>query len=107
MNSPAKKSPPSSTLTRRRLVQAATAAPLLGAASGVTTVGLTTSAAAATPTSNSVRDAMLRAATYMDETVSYEGAYVWSYRPDLSLTWGEMEARRTMCWVQPPGTPTV
>jgi hypothetical protein len=25
---------------------------------------------------------------------------------DLSLSWGEMP-RRTMCWVQPPGTPTV
>ncbi|NYI78831.1 pectate lyase [Nocardioides panzhihuensis] len=108
MNSPAKKSPPSSTLSRRRLVQAATAAPLVGAASGLTTAGLTSSAAAATATSaEGVRDAMLRAATYMDETVSYEGAYVWSYRPDMSLTWGEMEARRTMCWVQPPGTPTV
>lgn len=113
MNRPAKKSPPSSTLTRRRLVQAAAAGPLLGATTGVA-AGLTTPASASTATATStatsadtVRDAMLRAATYMDETVSYQGAYVWSYRPDLSLTWGEMEARRTMCWVQPPGTPTV
>lgn len=50
---------------------------------------------------------MRRAAVFMDERVSYYGAYVWSYLPDLSLTWGEMEARRTMCWVQPPGTPSV
>ncbi len=51
--------------------------------------------------------AMSRAARFMDEHVSYRGAYVWNYLPDLSLIWGEMEARRTMCWVQPPGTPTV
>jgi len=50
---------------------------------------------------------MRRAAAFMDEHVSYRGAYVWSYLPDLSVTWGEMEAKRTMCWVQPPGTPSV
>jgi hypothetical protein len=43
----------------------------------------------------------------MDGTVSYRGGYVWNYLPDLSVTWGEMEAKRTMCWVQPPGTPSV
>ncbi|WP_351224836.1 hypothetical protein [Streptomyces sp. NPDC002133] len=62
------------------------------------------SASAATGT---VPAAMRRAAVFMDEHVSYRGAYVWSYLSDLSTTWGEMEARRTMCWVQPPGTPTV
>ncbi|MCM3810064.1 pectate lyase [Streptomyces sp. DR7-3] len=51
--------------------------------------------------------AMSRAAAYMDGTVSYRGGYVWNYLPDLSVTWGEMEAKRTMCWVQPPGTPSV
>ncbi|UCM87472.1 pectate lyase [Streptomyces marincola] len=51
--------------------------------------------------------AMSRAARFMDEHVSYRGAYVWSYLPDLSQSWGEMAARRTMCWVQPPGTPAV
>lgn len=95
-------------MSRRRLVQSAAAGTLIGAASGVTAAGLATPATAAKGSSaRGVRDAMLRAAAYMDEKVSYEGAYVWSYRPDLSLTWGEMEARRTMCWVQPPGTPTV
>jgi hypothetical protein len=54
-----------------------------------------------------VRKGMRRAAVHMDEQVSYRGAYVWNYLPDLSVTWGEMEARRTMCWVQPPGTPSV
>jgi hypothetical protein len=43
----------------------------------------------------------------MDEVVSYRGGYVWSYAPDLSQQFGEMEAYRTMCWIQPPGTPSV
>ncbi|MDA8522854.1 pectate lyase [Acidovorax sp. NCPPB 4044] len=51
--------------------------------------------------------AMRRAAVYMDEVVSYRGGYVWSYSPDLKQTFGEMEAYRTMCWIQPPGTPSV
>lgn len=87
-------------LSRRRLLQAASAGPLVGATAGIT------SPAAARSNSPAV-DAMLRAAAYLDERVSYEGAYVWSYLPDLSLSWGEMEARRTMCWIQPPGTPSV
>ncbi|MET7843931.1 hypothetical protein ABZT45_36115 [Streptomyces sp. NPDC005356] len=48
---------------------------------------------------------MRRAAAFTDEHVSYRGAYVWSYLPDLSTTWGEMEAKRTM--LGPPGTPSV
>jgi hypothetical protein len=52
-------------------------------------------------------DALKRAVTYMDEEVSYRGGYVWSYSPDLTQTFGEMEAKRTMCWIQPPGTPSV
>ncbi|NML17703.1 pectate lyase [Azohydromonas caseinilytica] len=57
-----------------------------------------------------VRDAVMamrRAVQHMDENVSYNGGYVWDYLPDLSRTWGEMEAKRTMCWIQPPGTPSV
>ncbi|GAA3809145.1 pectate lyase [Sphaerisporangium flaviroseum] len=44
---------------------------------------------------------------FMDRHLSYRGGYVWNYLPDLSVTWGEMAAKRTMCWVQPPGTPSV
>jgi hypothetical protein len=51
--------------------------------------------------------ALKRAAVYMDEVVSYRGGYVWSYKPDFSKQLGEMEAYRTMCWIQPPGTPLV
>ncbi|WP_327393515.1 pectate lyase [Streptomyces sp. NBC_01186] len=63
--------------------------------------------AAGAPGKSGAASALRRAAVFMDEHVSYRGAYVWSYLPDLSQTWGEMEARRTMCWVQPPGTPSV
>src|SRR5690349_19505293 len=47
------------------------------------------------------------AVTYMDEVVSYNGGYVWSYSPDLTQTFGEMEAKRTMLWLQPPGTSSI
>ena len=51
--------------------------------------------------------ALKQAANYMDEVVSYRGGYVWSYAPDFSQQFGEMQAYRTMCWIQPPGTPSV
>ena len=50
---------------------------------------------------------MKRATTFMVEKVSDKGGYVWTYLPDLSRRWGEMEARPTMIWIQPPGTPTM
>jgi PelA/Pel-15E family pectate lyase len=52
-------------------------------------------------------DAMKRAARFMRERVAYRGGYVWSYLPDFSRRWGEMEAYPTMIWIQPPGTATV
>ncbi|NUT50314.1 MAG: pectate lyase, partial [Saccharothrix sp.] len=58
-------------------------------------------AAVAAPARPDVVAALRRAATFLDERLSYRGGYVWSYLPDLSRTWGEMEANRTMCWVQP------
>jgi hypothetical protein len=51
--------------------------------------------------------ALKRAASYMDEVVSFRGGYVWSYAPDFSKQLGEMEAYRTMCWMQPPGTASI
>ena len=51
--------------------------------------------------------ALKRSAVYMDEVVSYQGGYVWSYAPDFSRQFGEMEAYRTMCWLQPPGTSSI
>ncbi|MEY2937063.1 MAG: hypothetical protein RL033_7812 [Pseudomonadota bacterium] len=54
-----------------------------------------------------VLDAMLRATRFLTETVGYRGGYLWAYLPDFSRCWGELEARRSMLWVQPPGTPSV
>jgi PelA/Pel-15E family pectate lyase len=51
-----------------------------------------------------VLDAMKRATRFMVEKVSHNGGYVWTYLPDFSRRWGEMEARETMIWLQPPGT---
>jgi PelA/Pel-15E family pectate lyase len=64
-------------------------------------------AATAAPTRAAALDAMQRASTFMIEKVAHKGAFVWSYLPDLSRRWGEMEARETMIWIQPPGTPTM
>jgi len=50
---------------------------------------------------------MRRATRFMTETVAYRGGHVWAYLPDFSRSWGELEARRSMLWVQPPGTPSV
>ncbi len=51
-----------------------------------------------------VEATMKRATRFMVEKVSYRGGYLWNYLPDFSRRWGEMEARETMIWLQPPGT---
>ncbi|WP_114779194.1 pectate lyase [Botryobacter ruber] len=57
-----------------------------------------------TQLADEAREAMLRSTRYMVEQVSTNGGYVWYYLPDLSRRWGEMEAYKTMVWVQGPGT---
>ena len=52
-------------------------------------------------------DTMKRATVFMVEKVSTSGGYVWSYLPDMSRRWGELEARDSMIWIQPPGTATM
>ena len=47
---------------------------------------------------------MLKATQYMVEKVSTNGGYVWYYSTDFSRQWGEMEAYKTMIWLQHPGT---
>jgi len=47
---------------------------------------------------------MLRATQFMAEKVSTNGGYVWYYSTDFSRQWGEMEAYKTMIWLQDPGT---
>jgi len=54
-----------------------------------------------------ILDAMKRATTFMTEKVSTNGGFVWTYLPDLSRRWGELEARDTQIWIQPPGTATM
>jgi PelA/Pel-15E family pectate lyase len=58
-------------------------------------------------TQDTVLSTMKRAAKFMREQVATNGGYVWSYSPNLSTRWGEMEAYPSMIWIQPPGTATV
>ncbi|MCW3847702.1 pectate lyase [Sphingomonas sp. LB-2] len=64
-------------------------------------------AADSQPSRGKMLDTMKRATRFMVEKVAYNGGYVWSYLPDMSRRWGEMEAYPTMVWVQPPGTATM
>ena len=54
-----------------------------------------------------VLDAMKKATIFMVEKVSYKGGFLWNYAPDFSRMWGELEAKPTMIWVEPPGTPAM
>ncbi|MFI1773594.1 pectate lyase [Thalassobellus citreus] len=49
-------------------------------------------------------ETMLKATKFMVEEVSTNGGYVWYYMPDFSRQWGEMEAYKTMIWMQGSGT---
>ena len=49
--------------------------------------------------------AMKKATAYMMDTVSLDGGFVWTYLPDFSRRWGEMEAGPTMVWTQSQSTP--
>jgi len=55
-------------------------------------------------TEEEARQTMKRATQFMLEKVSNNGGYVWYYLPDFSRQWGEMEAYKTMIWLQHPGT---
>jgi PelA/Pel-15E family pectate lyase len=59
------------------------------------------------PTKIQALETMKRATQFMVDKVAYKGGYVWSYLPDFSRRWGEMEAYPTMIWIQPPGTATM
>jgi PelA/Pel-15E family pectate lyase len=60
--------------------------------------------AAGGPSRAQVEATMRRATGFMVEKVAYRGGYLWNYLPDMSRRWGEMEARETQIWLQPPGT---
>ncbi len=65
--------------------------------------------ASESPSRSQALRAMKRATSFMMNKVSYRksGAFLWSYLPDLSRSWGEMEGYRSMAWMQKPGTSTV
>jgi hypothetical protein len=50
------------------------------------------------------KDAMLSSTRFMVEKAGTNGGYVWNYLPDFTRRWGEMEAYKTMIWMQNPGT---
>ena len=54
-----------------------------------------------------VKNAMRRATQYMMDVVAYQDGFVWNYLPDFSRQWGELEAKRTMVWLQTPSTPDI
>lgn len=54
-----------------------------------------------------IAQTMKRATQYMMDVASYRGGFVWNYLPDYSRQWGEIEAKRTMMWLQEPSTPDV
>lgn len=68
---------------------------------------MTSAVSAREPQNKEIENTMKRATQYMMDVVSYDGAFVWNYLPDFSRSWGELEARRTMVWIQPPGTPAI
>lgn len=51
-----------------------------------------------------IKTTMFDATKFMVEEVSINGGYLWYYLPDFSRQWGEMEAYKTMIWLQHPGT---
>ena len=67
-------------------------------------IALTVTAGYCAPDEKDVRAAMDKATGFMMNTVSNHGGFVWKYTADLSDQWGEVPARKTMIWVQDPGT---
>jgi PelA/Pel-15E family pectate lyase len=59
------------------------------------------------PGKKEVLGVMERATDFMMNRVSNRGGFLYHYTEDLSKQWGEIPARRSQIWVQPPGTPTV
>lgn len=83
---------------------------LFAAAAGASVAAFLAGPAAAAPRRTQLSTAvaaMRRATRFMTDKVAVRGGYVWTCLPDFSRRWGEMEAKPTMVWVQPPGTATV
>jgi hypothetical protein len=68
---------------------------------------LFTAAGAPTPPDReAVTDSMQRATTFMFDTFANRGGFVWWYT-EAGTPYGELKARQSMIWVEPPSTPTV
>lgn len=61
----------------------------------------------AAPTKKEVLMTMKKATDFMMKKVSNRGGFLWQYSADLSEQWGEIPARKSQIWVQPPGTTSV
>ena len=59
------------------------------------------------PSRSEARAALNRVVTFMTQTVSSHGGYLWRYSADLQQREGEGKAGPDTIWVQPPGTPAV
>lgn len=96
-------------LTRRALLGSSAAAGLMAGGCSFLGLGASTPAPVTEPTSeaDAIRAAMSRATAFMTDRVAVNGGYVWSYLPDFSRRWGELEAFPGQIWVQPQGTGTM
>lgn len=93
-------------LTRRTLLASSASAGLFAA--GCSTLGLNGAGPPAPPSeADAIRATMRRATAFMTDRVATNGGYVWSYLPDFSRRWGELEAFPSQIWVQPQGTGTM
>ena len=59
------------------------------------------------PKKEEVLGAVERATRFMMERVANRGGFLFHYSQDFSKQWGELPARKSQIWVQPPGTPAV
>lgn len=80
----------------------------LQAIAGTAAVFLAAASLVAAPKErDEILTAMKKATRFMVENASLRGGYVWHYSADLTERWGEIPARDSQVWVQPPGTPAV
>ncbi len=59
------------------------------------------------PARDTITHTMRIATDFMFDTLANEGGFVWFYRADDLTPYGELKARESMIWVEPPGTPSV
>lgn len=100
-------SPRMPAIARRRVLYSAALSLLLSAPIAMSARPVQAADIVAAPDVAAILDTMKRATRFMVEEASVKGGYVWSYLPDFSRRWGELEASPTMIWVQPPGTATM